>query len=108
MEKTELLKRASDLALRAKKQSTVTSTHFLTPAEKYELQHTSFLPDGVEQLFSGGCENAERTVCLFYPDWMEEPDITEFLSAVRFKSYFGAPGHRDYLGAILGSGVNRE
>ena len=30
------------------------------------------------------------------------------LCAVHFSAPFGAPGHRDYLGAILGLGIRRE
>ena len=35
-------------------------------------------------------------------------DISEHIRAVRIEAHFGAPGHRDYLGAILGLGITRE
>ena len=38
---------------------------------------------------------------------MDEPPIEETLRAVQIKPGFGTPGHRDYLGAILGLGVSR-
>ena len=35
-------------------------------------------------------------------------DVSEAISAIRITAAFGSPGHRDYLGAILGLGVRRD
>ena len=59
-------------------------------------------------MFSGGYPDAERQVAFFLPDWMDEPPIEETLQAVQIKPGFGTPGHRDYLGAILGLGLERS
>ena len=32
----------------------------------------------------------------------------ELIRAVHFRAYFGEPGHRDYLGALLASGIVRD
>ena len=110
MENNELLKRAEDLCRRCDRTASVTMTGFLTPAERYFLeQHTKRMAD-CKAVFSGGGAECERTVCFFLPEYMEEEyfDVSEYITAMKLKAYFGAPGHRDYMGAILGMGVGRE
>ena len=109
MTNEELIKRADDLAARAEKTGSVTHTVFLTPAEQYALR--SFRPRGdCRMVFSGGVDGAERQCAFFLPDWMEEGDFdpSEAIRCIRITAHFGAPGHRDYLGALLGMGVGRE
>ena len=109
MTNEELIKRAEDLASRAEKTGSVTHTAFLTPAEQYLLR--SFRPRAdCSVVFSGGVEGAERQCAFFLPDWMDEADFdpTETIRCIRLTAHFGAPGHRDYLGALLGMGVGRE
>lgn len=89
--------------------------------------HTSFLTDG-EQLLSqkalaaagaegfrlwGGYATAERRVCLFLPDWMEEfvpGGEDDPLAAVEVTAPHqdAKLSHRDYLGAMMGLGLARE
>ena len=109
MENEEILKRARDLARRAEQRGVPTNTGFLTPAERYALEHDPALR-GVSMVFSGGYPDAERTMAFFLPDWMEEdgPDLGGHICALRLTAAFGSPGHRDYMGAILGMGVGRE
>ena len=109
MTNEELIKRADDLAARAEKTGSVTHTAFLTPAEQYALR--AFRPRGdCRMVFSGGVAGAERQCAFFLPDWMEEDafDPSETIRCIRITAHFGAPGHRDYLGALLGMGVGRE
>ena len=109
MENEEILKRARDLARRCAQRGVPTNTGFLTPAERYALEHDPALRDA-SMLFSGGYPEAERTMAFFLPDWMEEdgPDLGGHICALRLTAAFGSPGHRDYMGAILGMGVGRE
>ena len=114
MDEMELLKRAEDLNRRCAKTWRMTATAFLTPAERMLLQ-TQLHPEyGTEVLFYGGYEDAERSVAFFLPEntgeggeGVPEP-VKEAISAVRFRSFFGEPGHRDYLGALLASGIARD
>ncbi len=109
MTNEELLKRADDLASRAEKTGSVTHTAFLTPAEQYQLR--AFRPRGdCRMVFYGGVDGAERQCAFFLPDWMDEADFdgAETIRCIRITAHFGAPGHRDYLGALLGMGVGRE
>ena len=110
MEQIELIKRISDLALRCDRNGCLTHSAFLTPAECYLLE-TRKLPVGEAKLvFSGGRDDCERKVAFFLPYYLQETDfdIGEIIKAVKIRSYFGKPGHRDYLGAVLGLGIERD
>lgn len=109
MEHEEILKRALDLARRCEGRGVPANTGFLTPAERYALTHEPALREA-RMVFHGGYPDAERTMAFFLPDWMEEDalELKEYLRALRLKAFFGEPGHRDYMGAILGMGVGRE
>ena len=109
MENSELLKRARDLAERCERSGTVCVSGFLSPAEQYELQtRLGYIACGL--VFHGGGENCERAAAFFLPDYMTEDmlDLSEYLCAMKLKAYFGQPGHRDYMGALLGMGIGRE
>ena len=109
MENNELLKRARDLAERCERSGVVCATGFLSPAEQYEIQSKlGFIPCGL--VFHGGGENCERAAAFFLPDYMTEDmlDVSEYICAMKLKAYFGQPGHRDYMGALLGMGIGRE
>lgn len=109
MENNELIKRAEDLAARCRRSGRLTQTNFLTPAERFQIESREKSLD-CTVVFSGGQEGCERTVAFFLPDWMEQEslDISEYIKAIRVTAYFGTPGHRDYMGAVLGMGVGRE
>lgn len=109
MENSELLKRARDLAERCERSGTVCVSGFLSPAEQYELQtRLGYIPCGL--VFHGGGDNCERAAAFFLPDYMTEEmlDLSEYICAMKLKAYFGQPGHRDYMGALLGMGIGRE
>ena len=109
MENSELLTRARDLAERCERSGTVCVSGFLSPAEQHELQtRLGYIPCGL--VFHGGGENCERAAAFFLPDYMTEDmlDVSEYLCAMKLKAYFGQPGHRDYMGALLGMGIGRE
>ena len=109
MENSELLKRARDLAERCERSGTVCVSGFLSPAEQHELQtRLGYIPCGL--VFHGGGDNCERAAAFFLPDYMTEEmlDLSEYLCAMKLKAYFGQPGHRDYMGALLGMGIGRE
>ena len=110
MEQQELRKRAEELAERAERQSVVAATLFLTPAEQYDLTQYFKNRRDVKLCFSGGAEGCERQLAFFLPDWLEPEllDVSEYIRAFRLTAHFGAPGHRDYMGALLGMGIGRE
>ena len=108
----ELLRRAEDLARRCQKTGAVTHTGFLTPAESCAIAQWASRGPGFTAtvLLRGGGEENERKVAFFLPEWedAEAFDPGAYLCAVEATARFGEPGHRDYLGAVLGLGVQRE
>lgn len=109
MENSELIKRAEDLAARCDKSGLVTHTGFLSPAERYELEQWA-KRSGTELYFSGGNAECERTAAFFLPYYMDSEglELAEYIKAIKLTAHFGAPGHRDYMGALLGMGIGRE
>ena len=110
MENDTLFRRLDDLFRRCERANVLTNTAFLTPAEQAAAaQYAARLP-GCRLLFSGGQPDCERRVGFFLPDYLDEADFDPAgeLAALKITAYFGTPGHRDYLGALLGCGVRRE
>ncbi|MCM1150100.1 MAG: YlmH/Sll1252 family protein [Butyricicoccus sp.] len=110
MENDALLRRAEDLARRCEKNGEITHSHFLSPAEQAQLKKWAQFSASGTMLFHGGREQCERCAAFFLPYWMEAERLEpgEFIRCVEIKAGFGEPGHRDYLGAILGLGVDRQ
>ena len=109
MEFEALLRRTEDLCDRCDRTGLVTATAFLTPAEQAQVaQYYSRRP--LRPVFSGGHADCERRAAFFLPDWMESEDFepADHLRCIRITAYYGTPGHRDYLGALLALGVRRE
>lgn len=64
-------------------------------------------------VFFGGYDDAQRTILFFLPDYIEQESIIqqsdEFLSCIRAEySPTNSPTHRDFLGAMMGTGIKRE
>ena len=112
MEENELLKRAEELCRRSERSGKPTATAFLTPAEQMLLREKIHPDLGTQMCFYGGYEDSERNIAgvLSGEDVEEEPKEwgAGLIRAVHFKAFFGEPGHRDYLGALLASGIVRD
>ena len=105
----ELIKRLADLAARCERQSAITHTAFLTPAEQAEAASWA-KQNGCRLVLSGGHPECERKAAFFLPFYVEPETFSpeEYICAMRAEAFFGAPAHRDYMGAILGLGIRRE
>ncbi|MBQ7542733.1 MAG: RNA-binding protein [Clostridia bacterium] len=71
--------------------------------------HFRYSPD-TRPVFPGGYEDAERRVCAFLPEYLDEADFAG-ISAIRVQTAAALPKpltHRDYLGALMGMGLRRE
>lgn len=106
----ELIKRGEDLRERCERTCSVTNTAFLTPAEQYALVAWARRAADCRMILRGGVEGAERCAAFFLPFYLEEDDFDpgEYIRCVRVTAGFGQPGHRDYMGAVLGLGIKRE
>ena len=84
-------------------------TDFLSPAElagAQDLLRAAAVHDGYAAL--GGYDRAERRMLCFLPEWQEEADAADYMTALR--ASFRADDrltHRDLLGSLMGLGVVR-
>ncbi|MBR5479336.1 MAG: RNA-binding protein [Clostridia bacterium] len=100
-----IISRVEDKIRRVRDKNIPEALGFLTPSERAEIEKLH-LP---RHFFYGG-RDAERTFLFLLPDYMEEENfpVEEYLCVLSAKVPFGNPTHRDFLGAILGLGIERE
>lgn len=107
-----LLARALDKLETARRRGIPAHTPFLSPAQRAAVEGLINSCGHPRHRFAGGYEGAERTICVFLPDWLEEEDWPAGdhpLAALRLSAPPGADlSHRDWLGSILGLGLTRE
>lgn len=107
-----LLARALDKLDLARNRSVPAHTPFLSPQERASVEALLNAAGHPRHLFFGGYEGAERAVCAFLPDWQEDGGWLDSecpLCALRATFQEGAGlTHRDFLGSILGLGLDRE
>ena len=121
MNKTELLNKVAQSAeeriflaraadkLEAARRGVPACTPFLSAAQQEALGRFLTAAGHPRHLFDGGWADAERKVCAFLPDWQEAEDWEPPFTALRCRWQSGEElTHRDFLGAILGQGVDRE
>lgn len=103
------LARLDDYAMRAE-QGILAATPFLSPEE--QMRASEYLNRiGCRFCFRGGYEEAERSMAIFLPDYMEEDmlDTDEFFLpvAIRMSGYVNLT-HRSFLGALTALGIDRS
>ncbi len=116
-----LLSYAEDRRFKCSNDYVVTSTSFLDVRQQSVLSRKLSDVDGVNAVFYGGFDTAERNVLVFSPDFLglSDSDLTESyfkensddnpLTVLRLKKdSFSSVTHRDYLGALMGLGIKRE
>ena len=107
-----VLARALDQMDRTANRSIPCATQFLSPAQRAALEPLLAAAGHPRHLFHGGYEGAERTVCVFLPDWQEAEDwrAEDELAAIQcgFPSIGAGLTHRDLLGGLMGIGLTRE
>lgn len=107
-EERRLLARLED-KLECARRGSPACTGFLSTAQQESALRLINAQDRPRHLFSGGYEDAERKVCAFLPDWQEEEDWESPFTILRCRWQSGVSlTHRDFLGAILGQGIDRE
>lgn len=107
-----ILARALDKLDMAERRGVPAHTPFLSPAQRSAVEGLINAAGHPRHLFTGGYEGAERTICVFLPDWLEADDWPAGehpLAALQLSAPAGASlSHRDWLGSILGLGLTRE
>lgn len=102
------MKETADLAYR---RGIVSFSDFLDLYEIHMIHSVNWKEHGVSLCLSGGYDTAERQMAAFLPDALsyewEYPFTCVKISASALK--FSLPmSHRDYLGAVLGLGIERR
>ena len=100
-------KRLDELARRAVRTGERVFTKFLDPALERDCAYAAGSA-GVEHGFFGGYADAERRVAAFYAEYAPETDWPVVCLRLAWNARYGAPGHRDLLGALMGLGISRE
>lgn len=105
-----LLARAYDRLSGAEQKNIPAATCFLSQREQALVQK---LLSGMPLHRFGGSAAAERAVCCYVPDYFEADDWLRGddgpICALRATFFQGdALSHRDFLGALMGSGIKRE
>lgn len=106
-----LLARVLDKLELARTRGVPARTAFLSPGERGAVEALIAASGHPRRLFFGGYEGAERTVCLFLPDWQEPEEALADPPVAALRCAFPAGSglsHRDFLGSILGLGITRE
>lgn len=102
-----LLARIQERLESGRQRDCIAWTAFLSPREQ---QMTRSLM-GSSIRFFGGYDGAERAVACYLPEYMEPAFLIEDgpVACIRASFYEkDTPGHRDFLGALLGLGLKRE
>ncbi len=104
-----LLARVYEKISHAEQRQIPAATCFLSEREQAMTQQ---LLRGMQVIFFGGFEGAERKVCCWLPEYLEEDWLygdDSPIAAVRAEFYeAGKLSHRDVLGALMGCGIERE
>ena len=113
-EERVLLARVMDKLELAQNRGVPAHTPFLSPGERAAVEDLLRLCGPTRSLFWGGYPDAERAACVFLPDWQEAEDWQGDgescpVRALRCTWSGGQKlTHRDFLGSILGLGLDRE
>lgn len=104
-----LLARIYDKLTRAAGREIFACTGFLSPREQAMTRR--LLPQ-LPLVFFGGCEEAERRMACYLPEYLPEAYLSspEGPAAVVRAVYYEGDTltHRDFLGALMGAGLKRE
>lgn len=104
-----LLAKLWDKISRGMQKNILVHTGFLSPREQQMAQFLFGNEDGL--CFFGGYSEAERRMLVFLPDYCDESALYEEgpVSCLEASFYHTeTPSHRDFLGALMGSGIVRE
>ena len=84
-------------------------THFLDPSLRYFLENKTHFDVGINVSFWGGYDGAERQILCATPEWENVSfELFPIKCIKAVPSAFDTLTHRDYLGALMGLGIERE
>ncbi|MGN9164001.1 RNA-binding protein [Tissierellaceae bacterium HCP3S3_D8] len=86
----------------------VETTDFLDPYERHLAMSILNRFDEIGYTEYGGYEDAERKVIIVFPFYRRGEDVSTGVSALKIEGDLENLSHRDYLGAILNLGIDRN
>lgn len=101
-------KRLNELAMRASKRGEATFTHFM---DLNQIHIATRIAESrrINLLLDGGYPDAERRMGAFYETEPPEEAMWPIQPVeITWRSQFGTPQHRDFLGALMALGFERE
>ncbi len=117
-----LLAKIQDRARQCSENSMITNSVFLDMRERSLAAGARLQYGDVKMLFYGGFDEAERTVALMLPEYVDARDSAELFAyfeqcpeadpiaviEIEKDRFSPALSHRDYLGALMALGIKRE
>ena len=117
-----LIDKIEDKARLCSENSMITNSDFLDMHERSVAAQTRLQYPDVKMIFYGVFEDAERTVAVFLPEYIEAENADDLrayfsenpddnpLAVIRLEKdkFSPALSHRDYLGSLMGLGIRRE
>lgn len=87
---------------------TIECTDFLDPYERKLAKSILKQLMGISYKESGGLDDSERQIIVIYPDYYQYNDIDMPIDFLMIELDIDNLSHRDFLGAILNLGINRD
>lgn len=104
-----LLARAEDLFRLCGKYAEPRFSDFLDGGQQAFLKENLFVPYEYQFLYFGGGPECERRMLGVFPEWQTLEEGLFPIRILKISSHYGEPlSHRDYLGSILGLGIQRN
>lgn len=108
LEQIKNMNRILDIVEIVIKNYTIQTTDFLDPFSiKVAKSILNRLPQIGYSIF-GGYENAERQIVIIYPDYHYFTSKDSNLLVFRLEGNMDGLSHKDFLGGIMGTGINRS
>lgn len=103
-----LIAKAEDAMRSAERKYMTMTVGFLNPRQRTLLKKSVFVSVDLSFEFEGGYPEAERTLCVFKPEYADF-SIDEFISVIQIDGRdLDGLTHRDYLGSLMALGIVRE
>lgn len=104
-----LLSRANDAVAISENKYMIKSVGFLTPSEAAYLMKNAKRPIGGRAIYFGGYKEAERTLFVVLPEYLDDDAANEEIIALSITGRnLNEMSHRDFLGSLMGLGIKRE
>lgn len=108
IEKVNEMKKLLDKIFIVIRNHSTLSTDFYDPYEIYLAKSILNRFDDINYHEVGGLQDSERKIMMLYPNYYEKKDIEDEISFLRLSGSLENLKHKDYLGSILGLGINRS